>query len=102
VGFFGVVPGVSGSVVVQLAAPLAHGATVELFVPGLRSRELYCVRASVNNAVFRGVDWVGPVAGATPACLAPLPPTIADVVVAVPTLPSAGGQAIVVRFFAFV
>lgn len=91
------IPGVAGSVLVELGSPLPLDATFAVSIPGLLTSVAYFVRASCNNAMFRSADSIGPRALSTPAFLSPLSPLIDAVTIAVPTLPSAGGQAIVVR-----
>jgi hypothetical protein len=91
------VPGVSGSVVIALAQPLGQDATLVLPLGGLEARAEYFVRASCNNPVFRVGEGVGPLAVSVPPSMAPLPPSISGISVTAPTLPCAGGQAIIVR-----
>jgi hypothetical protein len=91
-----VTPDTAGSMLVELGSPLPHDASVTVAIPGLLTSVAYFVRASCNNAMFRAADSVGPPALSTPTSLSPLPPLISSVLVAAPTLPCAGGQALTV------
>lgn len=96
VRYLPVAVGVAGSMMVELASPLAPHGTVALSIVGLVTGREYFVRASCNNAVFRAEDGISPVTLSWPVSLSPLAPAVRGLSVAVPTLPSAGGQAILV------
>jgi hypothetical protein len=88
---------IAGGIVVELAGPLPPDTGLVVSVGSLGTGIEYFLRASCNNQYFRGEDSVGPSALSFPASMAPLPPAISDVFVAVPSLPCGGGQAITVR-----
>jgi hypothetical protein len=96
VRYLPVAVGEAGNIMVELASPLAPHGTVALSIVGLVTGRDYFVRASCNNAVFRLEDGISPATLSSPLSLSPLAPVVKGLSVAVRTLPSAGGQAIVV------
>ncbi len=90
----GVVPGVSGTLVLSTSEPLPVGASLQVDLTGLTPL-LYHVRAAFNAPVFRGPDTVGPWGSATPPAVRPLPPVVTAVQLPGSTLLCAGGEALV-------